>query len=396
METKRIVMTSTFYPPFHLGGDATHVKMLRQELQKQGHEVHVLHSLDAYLLKRGGQLPQALSDPEVHKIHSSLGKWSARGAYLTGRNGRAERELERIVVEVKPDWIHHHNVSLLGAGLLRDWGVPNVYTAHDYWLACPRSDLMYLGKTTCQERRCSFCSLATKRPPQVWRSWKGKSMLRALDQVIAPSRFMATELAHFLDIEATVMPNFAPRPPKHPGPEANEPYFSFVGVLESNKGLDIVLEAFSRKEVTARLHVMGRGNLEALVRRAEKVTEGRISYRGFMTGQPLWTEIANSAAMLTPSTGNENSPLACIEALSMGVPLIVSGRGGLPELVEDPECGLVCELDPVSIARSVSIMMDDPNLVKRLSENAFIRYERHHTPELYLKSYFSLCEKVNN
>jgi hypothetical protein len=41
-------------------------------------------------------------------------------------------------------------------------------------------------------------------------------------------------------------------------------------------------------------------------------------------------------------------------------------------------------------------MMDDPNLVKRLSENAFIRYERHHTPELYLKSYFSLCEKVNN
>ena len=38
METSCIVMTSTFYPPFHLGGDAVHVKMA-EELVRQGHEV---------------------------------------------------------------------------------------------------------------------------------------------------------------------------------------------------------------------------------------------------------------------------------------------------------------------------------------------------------------------
>ena len=41
METERIVMTSTFYPPYHLGGDAMHVKYLADELTRLGHEVHV-------------------------------------------------------------------------------------------------------------------------------------------------------------------------------------------------------------------------------------------------------------------------------------------------------------------------------------------------------------------
>ena len=45
-------MTSTFYPPYHIGGDAVHVKYLAEELAKRGHEVHILHSIDAYNVKR--------------------------------------------------------------------------------------------------------------------------------------------------------------------------------------------------------------------------------------------------------------------------------------------------------------------------------------------------------
>ena len=44
METAKILMVSTFYPPYHLGGDAIHVKYLADELSKAGHEVHVIHS----------------------------------------------------------------------------------------------------------------------------------------------------------------------------------------------------------------------------------------------------------------------------------------------------------------------------------------------------------------
>jgi glycosyltransferase involved in cell wall biosynthesis len=45
-------MTTTFYPPYHIGGDAVHVRILAEELVKKGHEVHIIHLLDSYYLKK--------------------------------------------------------------------------------------------------------------------------------------------------------------------------------------------------------------------------------------------------------------------------------------------------------------------------------------------------------
>ena len=39
METLKFVMTAAFYPPYHLGGDANHVRYLAEALAAQGHEV---------------------------------------------------------------------------------------------------------------------------------------------------------------------------------------------------------------------------------------------------------------------------------------------------------------------------------------------------------------------
>ncbi|HUL40027.1 MAG TPA: glycosyltransferase [Methanomassiliicoccales archaeon] len=390
METKRIIMTSTFYPPYHLGGDATHVRALREELQRQGHEVHVLHSLDAYRWKRGEVAGEPEAQPGIHTVQGRLGKWSAVGTYLSGRNRAAERELERLVKEVRPNWVHHHNVSLLGAGVLRERDVPSVYTAHDYWLICPRSDLMYLARETCTKRRCTLCSLATRRPPQVWRYWGMRGALSSIDLAIAPSRFMAGQLRSFLGIEAEVLPNFAAAPDH--APKKPEGYFAFVGVLEKNKGLDLLLEAFKERAGPG-LHVMGRGTLEPLVREAELATSGRISYKGFLEGRALWEEMSGSQALVCPSTGNENSPLACIEALALGVPLVVSSKGGLPELVQDPECGTVASLDARGLAKALAIM-SDPVAREQLARNAFIKYQANHQPGGYVDRYLRLCEEM--
>ena len=52
MESKKIVYFSTFFPPFHIGGDATHVENLARLLNKNGNEVHVVHLLDSYYFKK--------------------------------------------------------------------------------------------------------------------------------------------------------------------------------------------------------------------------------------------------------------------------------------------------------------------------------------------------------
>ena len=43
----RFAMVTTFYPPFHFGGDAMYAYRLTNALARRGHEVVVVHSEDA-------------------------------------------------------------------------------------------------------------------------------------------------------------------------------------------------------------------------------------------------------------------------------------------------------------------------------------------------------------
>ncbi len=388
METQRIVMTSTFYPPYHLGGDATHVRSLKAQLEARGHEVHVLHSIDAYRLKKGTRA--APKEDNVHPLQSSVGRLSPVRTYLTGRSSIAENALSKLTKEVNPDWIHHHNISLLGAGIVAIGKAPRIYTAHDYWLVCPRSDLMYLGRNTCEKQRCNSCSVRTRRPPQLWRSDASKMLFRSFDAVIAPSQFMASRLSAFGGIDSEVLTNFA-EPRTHSGEKGDR--FVFVGVLEKGKGLDIALEAFSGDE-RLRLDVLGSGSMEKEVDKAERETGGRIRRLGFLTGEPLFKVIAEAPAIVQPSRGNDNCPLSCIEALSLGTPLIVSEKGGLPELVRDPDCGLVAKLSAESVREKALEIATDAELRTNLAANALSRFNSHHRPEAYLERYLAIGKEL--
>src|SRR6266581_282892 len=120
METLKFVMTAAFYPPYHLGGDANHVRYLAEALVAQGHEVHVEYS------------PAALAS--VRRHHDEL------------------------IESVRPDVIHYHNLSLLGLDLIE---VPSsalkMYTAHDYWVRCPRNDLFKFNQRLCEKPTCLTC-----------------------------------------------------------------------------------------------------------------------------------------------------------------------------------------------------------------------------------------------
>lgn len=388
METERVVMTSTFYPPYHLGGDAVHVRYLAEDLVKRGHEVHVIHSRDAFALKaRGKDPPPISSDVIVHEISTSLGGTSSQITYITGRCRAAERELARVVDEVGPSWVHHHNISLLGQGVLEPLGPPQLYTAHDHWTVCPRSDLSYLGRDACAESRCFACSLRTGRPPQLWRGSGFRARLGGIDRVIAPSEYMARFLRERASLPSAVLPNFVPSPGTVER-RGTVPHFVFVGVLERHKGLDLLLQGYEESGVRAELHVLGSGSLEPELKAASKRTGGRVRGLGFLSRKEVLEEVATAIALVAPSVCQENSPLSCIEALSVGTPLIVSGNGGLPDLVAD-ECGLVVDTVPGAIGEAM-LELESSKVQVSMSRNALERYERYHSPESYLRSYLEL------
>src|SRR5437667_11918521 len=110
METLKFVMTAAFYPPYHLGGDANHVRYLAEALSAQGHEVHVEYSPAALALKRGRPDFEDGADGGVirHPIPAATGRCQHLDAWIIGAPPSVRRPHHAIRDGVRPDFIHTH------------------------------------------------------------------------------------------------------------------------------------------------------------------------------------------------------------------------------------------------------------------------------------------------
>lgn len=397
METFRILMVSSFYPPYHLGGDAVHVKHLSEALARQGHEVHVEFAPAAYRVKRPLR-PSPRSRPSdlvhLHPIHERRGYLVPASAYVRGVSHAATRVHERLVSELAPDVVHLHNISLLGLGV--QWapvGTPILYTAHDYWFRCPRSDLLKFGTAPCDRPTCTSCMLRSHRLPPLWR---GADLGRRLDRiacVIAPSRFMARLASESFRCEVVHIPNFVPdRNPEGRVGRAGS-YYLYAGVLEPHKGLWPLLEAAEQYPGPMRFVLVGRGSLARPLRSRASRPNSRIEVRPWVEPADLDSLYRGAAAFIMPSLCLENSPLAAIEALSWGTPLLATNRGGVPELLPDGPAGLSFHPDPQDILRALRTIESVPQ-PESLRAGARLAYERQHRPEAYVARYLSVVRNL--
>jgi glycosyltransferase involved in cell wall biosynthesis len=315
---------------------------LAEELATKGHEVHVLHSIDAYRTKRKSLKDLKLSKKEnmtIHSLESAISQKEPLLAYAMGNSPLALREFAKIISKEHPDIVHHHNISLLGYKILnKEANYVNVYTAHDYWLICQTNNLMRKNGTICSKKDCYSCALAWKRIPQFWRkSVHFKKALAQVDIMISPSDFLREKLVDEINIRSFTLPNFVPPPPESNLKPDFVNYFLFVGMLEEHKGIKELLKVFKEvnKNLDASLIIVGRGNLEKYV--TDYITNNSLKnviYLGFVEKKQLFSLYANALALIIPSIWPENAPLVTLEALSVGTPIIASNYGGLPEITQ--------------------------------------------------------------
>lgn len=391
METRRFLMVTTFYPPFHLGGDATHVQALARALVERGHEVHVEFAPAAYRLKGHPAPPEPNGSEDgvhLHPVPSPGGRLQPLGAYVWGRSPSVTHFHHDLVERLRPDVVHYHNISLLGLGVMgRPKGAQTLYTAHDYWVRCPRSDLFKYGRELCDEATCMRCALVSGRMPPLWpREALVRRAFQAVDRVVAPSGFMKRALAGFLPAPVVHLPNFVLDP--NPWGRITTPgdYHLFVGAHEEHKGLRPLVRAFSRPGKPLRLVCVGRGSLVDSLR---ETSPDRIEFRGWVPEEGLAALYRTARSVILPSLWYENCPQVALEALSWGTPLLVSRRGGLEELIRDGTAG--ASFEPTS--EDISLALDHferKGLAIELRRRARWTYERYHHPRAYVRSYEAL------
>jgi glycosyltransferase involved in cell wall biosynthesis len=154
------------------------------------------------------------------------------------------------------------------------------------------------------------------------------------------------------------------------------PIVGTVANLKAHKGHEYLLEAAAlvRDELPdVRFMWVGLGPMEdGLRRRAERMgLNGTILFTGFREDAPRLMREFDLFAL--PSL-HEGLPIALVEAMTLGVPVVATIAGGTPEVIEDGHQGfLVPSRDPRSLADRILKMLRDDTLRGQMGEAARLR-----------------------
>ncbi len=208
--------------------------------------------------------------------------------------------------------------------------------------------------------------------------------LRRAARVFAVSSRVAAELVrdYPLPRPPVVLPNGVdldafPWPP----PERREPVVLYVGRLGPRKGLLRLLHAFAllgRPEL--RLVLLGEGSLRPrLEAEAARLGLGRrVVFAGFADRATVARALARCRVFVLPST-YEGMPLALLEAMAAGAPVVTTPACRLPEFGADPPFLVAEDGDPRALARALADLLDSPDRARGLMLRARALVERRFT-----------------
>jgi glycosyltransferase involved in cell wall biosynthesis len=126
--------------------------------------------------------------------------------------------------------------------------------------------------------------------------------------------------------------------------------FSFIGSIMPHKGVDVLVDAFSRVSGRdAELRVYGDPGYapDYYANVVGRARNGSVRFMGKFDNDDVYRILQETDALVVPSVWCENSPLTMHEAVLAGVPVIASNIGGMAELVRRTGNGLLFEVASV-------------------------------------------------
>ena len=298
---------------------------------------------------------------------------------------RAVGELRRIIRDYRPDIVHTHS-SLSARVAAWQCGVPaRFYTRH-----------------------CAF------EPSRKLTAFPGKQLNGLMNRVLSTDIVAVAEAAkqNLTDTGVpekliTVIINGV-EPLRETSPEENDALRNELGIgredfvcgivarLEDYKGHSYLLE--SAKTVLAShpgavFLIVGEGTERERLEKqaAESGIAGQVIFTGFCDDVAPYYGIMD--LNLNCSWGTETSSLALSEGMSVGVPAVATTYGGNPYMITEGVNGLlVPEKDAPAMADAILRIMDDPELLKRLSDGARRLYREKFTARAMTEQLEALYE----
>lgn len=366
---------------------------LIREAEKEGHTTAVfamhdprnVHSVwDKYFVSRLDTSRAAFGVGALRQFGRAL--WSREAA----------RKMRAMLTAFHPDVVHVHNIyTHLSPSVLAEckkFGVPVVMTVHDYALVSANYALwdgtapLAAGKNgllrVARSRFVKGSFAATAVLEAIVRVQKMFGMVdRYVDRYVTLSHFVKYVMvaAGYDATKITVVPPGVERRDDSHGRPGDAAVF--VGRLERYKGAQVLLDAarlLSAKGTAAPcpyVKIIGEGSArEALEAQARGIRN--VAFDGFLAGEALEAAYASARVVVVPSLWYEPFGLVALEAMARGIPVIVSDRGGLPEILGPKSVGgtVVPAGNPKALAEAISRYMQDADYAAVKGKEALERF----------------------
>lgn len=326
----------------------------------------------------------------------------------------ARRAIERLIEDERPDIAHVHGVyhhlspSVLFA--LKRHGIPVVFTLHEYKILCP--SYLFLNR---HGEICELCGGKRFWHPLKERCMKGsfaasalvsaeayihrflRTYRRTVDLYVSPSRFLRDKMIQygFAPDKVIWLPYTIPIHEYVPSFQAGN-YFTYVGRLSREKGVQLLIEAMT-EVVGAELYVCGTGRLEEQLKRWVAARRLRnVRFLGHLASEQLRAVMRASMFTVVPSVVYDNSPLAVYESFALGKPVAGAHIGGIPELIEAGQDGVLFEPNNrVDLVRAINLLLSDRQRLEAMGRRARLKAERWFAPEEHLRRLMVVYRQVS-
>jgi len=408
--TYRLLLASEFYPPF-IGGAELQTQILARGLAARGHTVSLATTWHAGLVDREND-----QGVDVHRLHG----WFTRVPWFSSNPKRrfhppvldpgTTSGLRDIIRDLQPDVVHASGwIAYSCAAAVRELGIPLILSVRDYGYSCAVRTLMHMGERVCDgpaPAKCLQCAADRYGWPKAIGAVGGVLGARKLlahnpSAIHCVSRYVETIVRRdFLAVgepgddqavrsvttipDIVIIPNIMePENDDHSTSRSatieevmaqlpREPFILFVGALQMHKGLGPLLSAYQQLRNAPPLVLMG--------------SVWADTPTTFPAGVTVMRDVPHPAVMrawehalfgVVPSIWPDPLPGTVREAMSRGKAVIGSAMGGIIDMVDHGQTGLLVPPGNADSLRSaMELLIEDVAYRERLGDNARTQAQR--------------------
>ncbi len=403
------------YPPNYNAGSEVYTQSIVNELSKT-------HKVTVFTREENDYVPDFRFRKETKNNVDFIFVNMARAK--DGYNHEIlNKKFAELIAEIKPDIAHIGHLNHLSTGIvdeLKKAKIPIIFTLHDFWLMCPRGQFLqrnfdgenlyqlcdYQENNRCANS-CYKMYFSDDESEKYYTSWVAnrmkvtKSIIRKVDLFIAPSKYLMNRFIRDFGMPENKIIYLDYGFPLHylrpVVPKTNGVFtFGYIGTHIPAKGVNLLIEAFSKLKIKAKLKIFGRPrgqNTIALKKMAEK-SKNPIEFCGEYVNQNLAKVVFNNVnVIVVPSIWAENSPLVIHEAQACKIPVITANYGGMKEYVHHKVNGLLFEHRNVnSLYEQLKFAVENPDLMKLLGQKGYLYSKDGNVPDI--KTHCKELEKI--